>query len=184
MNGGMRLRRMLALAALLAGCASQREPRTQAALVMPWQEPADWPRLAAREDLPVALQQEVALRMARHRDRMGALTFAVLLLDYGRALALAEELAREPSLARQSPALRASLPIAFFRYERELKEAARGLAASSMSHDDEAMGLSFDQLASACLNCHAVYLHEPLRGPNAPSVEPPVGPISAPTGTR
>ncbi len=117
--------------------------------------------LAAPDSLPPLARVLLRGRMHRHRDDMGALLRAVLLLQRPRVAELASQLADEPSLARPgdgSDTLNAALPPHFFQLEAQLHEQAGELAEAAQGRADEAvLAQRFGQLMETCVRCHQAY---------------------------
>lgn len=139
-----------------AACAtvSKREP------------PAVAPAMPEREDLPEEVREVLTARMLRHGDQMGALSIAVVLLDYEVVRVLASRMIEEPVLGRPIPgddkSLNALLPKSFFVHQDALSSATRALAEAARGTDDAKLASAYNEVARSCVNCHSAYLHDEL----------------------
>jgi hypothetical protein len=124
------------------------------------------PTLAEREDLPLEAREVLTARMLRHGDQMGALSIAVVLLDYEVVQLLAERMVEEPVLGRPLPgddkSLNAMLPKSFFVHQDALSEATRALAKAARQKDDQKLAETYFGVAQSCVDCHSAYLHDEL----------------------
>lgn len=147
--------------ALLVGCAAQQKPAPAPAAAA---EVA--PALAKREDLPVEAREALATRMLRHGDQMGALSLAVVLLDYEVVRLLAARMVDEPVLGRPAPgddkSINALLPKSFFVHQDALGSATRALAQAASGTDDAKLVAAYNDVAQSCVGCHSAYLHDEL----------------------
>ena len=100
-------------------------------------------------------------RMQRHRDDMGALLKAVLLLQRERIVEVASLVASEPSLSKPgdgSDTFNAVLPPRFFALEAQLHAQAGALAEAARTGEvDQALAYRFGQLTETCVSCHQAY---------------------------
>lgn len=121
---------LLGMSLLSAACAGQpaREPAQQAQLTRAVAPPR---RLGAPDYLPEAARSVLRTIMASHARNMGDLMSAIMVLDYPRIHATAEEVASDASLARplthEASELNALLPEDFFRQQDNLRAQARVL---------------------------------------------------------
>lgn len=153
-----------------------KTPATQAAAGAESAVPSTpTPSLAVREDLPVEAREVLAGRMMRHGDQIGAMTLAVVLLDYEVVRLLTARMSDEPMLGRPSAgdkhSLNALLPASFFVHQDQLHEATRALAAAAAQTDDLKLVAAFNEVNKTCVGCHSAYLHEALV--EEPEILPP-----------
>jgi hypothetical protein len=124
------------------------------------------PALPKREDLPPQARDALTSSMMRHGDQLGALSLAVVLLDYEVVRVLAARMLDEPVLGRPQPdddkSLGARLPKSFFTHQDALSNATRALAAAAQQTDDARLVAAYDEVANACVSCHSAYLHDEL----------------------
>ncbi|HEY6880486.1 MAG TPA: cytochrome c [Polyangiales bacterium] len=124
------------------------------------------PALPKREDLPPEAREALTARMLRHGDQMGALSLAVVLLDYEVVRLLVARMVDEPVLGRpvagDQQSLNAQLPKSFFVHQDEMSNATRALAAAANQTDDAKLVAAYGALANSCVNCHSAYLHDEL----------------------
>lgn len=152
--------RLLTWLAVLPACATtSKAPPAQPAV-------APAPALPKREDLPPEARDALTARMLRHGDQMGALSLAVVLLDYEVVRLLVTRMVDEPVLGRPVPgdeqSLNARLPKSFFVHQDAMSNATRALAAAANQTDDAKLVAAYDELAKSCVNCHSAYLHDEL----------------------
>lgn len=114
------------------------------------------PEQEFRSPLARALLKE---RMGQHGHEMGELVRAVVLLDWVRARALAEELSREPELApsREGGAGTDALLTRFEALDEDLRQRARALARAAEAQDVAQAAQRLNDLTAACMACHAAY---------------------------
>ncbi len=147
----------VALFGACSACAAAQKPAASPAVV---------PALPKREDLPIEAREVLTTQMLRHGDQMGALSVAVVLLDYEVVRLLAGRMADEPVLGRPIPgddkSLNALLPKSFFVHQDELSASARALAEAATHNDDAKLLVAFHRVTSSCVGCHSAYLHEEL----------------------
>jgi cytochrome c556 len=124
------------------------------------------PALPEREDLPPEAREALTARMLRHGDQMGALSLAVVLLDYEVVRLLAARMIDEPVLGRplagDDKSLNARLPKSFFVHQDQLSGATRALLAAANQTDDARLVAAFARVADGCVSCHSAYLHDEL----------------------
>jgi hypothetical protein len=142
--------------ALVGLAACQREPppapRTVRGVALVSEHGEPLPRLAGELLHPL---------MRIHADDVAAIRHAMAARAYDRLAAAAGALAREPRLARPSPAIRdtvnESLPPEFFDLQDRMLIAARDLETAAGDRDDAAIEHAFADLRSTCVSCHALY---------------------------
>lgn len=151
----------LVLSLLLAACSSGGGS-SQAA-------PAEKPKtrkLPAPQHLPASARALLSDRMQHHGQAMSDIVWSVLFLDYEAAADIAEEIAREPKLARpvqrEASELNSLLPEQFFGYQDELAMRAQMLATAARAEDPEAVSQALGELSGTCVRCHSAYMRDPV----------------------
>ncbi len=142
----------------MPACATTSNRSTRAAAIVP--------AMPEREDLPPEAREALTARMMRHGDELGALSLAVVLLDYEVVRALASRMVDEPVISRPLPgdgeSVNALLPKSFFIHQDALGNATRRLVQAASHTDDAELAAAYEAVATSCLSCHSAYLHEEL----------------------
>jgi hypothetical protein len=107
---------------------------------------------------------------------MQQLFWSALFLDDAGVSLVADEMSREPRLARPNgPAdetVNSSLPEEFFALQDELAKNAQALVrVVSARHDAEAIGEAYGRLATTCVRCHERFLYGTSVTPNDHALE-------------
>lgn len=144
-------------------CASAPTPAAPAASTRQMPEPAHIPEVARR------LLSE---RMMSHGRDMSDLVWAMLFIDTTSVEEIADEIARQPRIARpmanDASELASRLPPAFFDLQDALVDDAMRLADAAREDDLERMAEAYGVLTATCVRCHSAYLG---RGPERMTTE-------------
>ena len=160
---------LVALAGLLAVSPTGAAPSPALQRDGGARAPPEESGLAAPDSLPPLTRVLLRGRMRRHRFDMEELLRAVLLLKRPQVVALASQLAEEPSLAHPEEAgpdtLNAVLPPRFFQLDAQLRREAAELAeaARAGTGSDAALAERFGRLTRTCVSCHQTYQQAPRR---------------------
>lgn len=133
-------------------CASAPAPSARAAPTLPVKRP----------QLPESARMLLGDRMQHHGQAMSDIMWSVLFLDFEAAGEIAEEIAREPRIARpisrSAAELNSALPALFFDYQDQLVERAQRLAVATDTEDPETVSTALGALSQTCVRCHATFL--------------------------
>lgn len=129
-----------------------------------------------RRDLPESVRSLLTDRMRGHSDQMQELFWSALFLDDAGVTLIAEDMSREPRLARPIGAaddsVNSSLPEEFFALQDELTKNAQALVrVVSERHDATAIGEAYGKLATTCVRCHERFLYGTSIAPNDRALE-------------
>ena len=158
-NQGLNL--IAALAAFMAGCASQSagDHAPQEAQLVRAVSPPE--RLQPPEHLSGTARLVLRNRMASHARDMGDLTSAIMLLQYDRIRDRADAVAADASWARpltqDATELNSALPERFFELQDQLRIQARALSGAAEQMKALAVADAYGRLSETCVSCHAVY---------------------------
>ncbi len=125
------------------------------------------PKLVRAEPLSTEARMALRAKMLDHGDDMENLLWSALMLDYESTAAVADKMAKAPTLSRAGPGqedtVNALLPPEFFELQDQLLSSIRGLRAAAEEKQDGGMADEYAKVASTCIQCHSLYLHFPTQ---------------------
>lgn len=103
--------------------------------------------------------------MTAHGQDMSDLVWAMVFLDERSIADIADNITRQPKLARptlyDASELASRLPLGFFDMQDALTEHATALGAAAAEGDLDAMTAHYGDVMATCVRCHAAYLNDP-----------------------